>query len=165
MVDHSSSDWFLEGCGHRFKLRCPRYIAGILSQILTGWALTRADEALIQYQISVAFSDNGYFVDSIVLNKAEAHTDLRNAINELIVNLAYLVSSGNKNFRLLHCAAFVEDKKMNVIVGKKTEGSLHLFTVRHLKALKLSLTICLFGSASLASSTHWDCLSDYGDQF
>jgi hypothetical protein len=137
MVDHSCSDWFIEGCGHRFKMRCPRYIAGILSQILTGWAVTRSEQILTQYQISVAFSDDCYFVDSIVLNQAETHTDLINAINELIVNLAYLVSNGEKNFRLVHCAAFVEDKMMNVIVGKKNRGKSSLVYRKALKGAEI----------------------------
>jgi len=154
MVDHSCSDWLIDGCGHRFKLRCPRYIAGILSQILTGWAVTRVETVQNQSLISVTFSENCYFVDSILLNKPEAHADLISAINELLVNLVYLVANGEKNFRLVHCAAFVENKTMHVVVGKKTEGSLHLYIARRLKVMKLLPTICLFGSPSSASSTH-----------
>ena len=122
MVDHSCSDWLIDGCGHRFKLRCPRYIAGILSQILTGWAVTRVETVQNQSLISVTFSENCYFVDSILLNKPEAHADLISAINELLVNLVYLVANGEKNFRLVHCAAFVENKTMHVVVGKKNRG-------------------------------------------
>ena len=122
MVDHASFDWALQGGGHRINLRCPRYVAAILSQILTGWSVTHAQNSLARNQISVTFSNDRYMVDSIVLNTPEFYTDIISAINELLVNLAYLVPNDDNNFRLVHCAAFVQDRRMNVIVGKKNTG-------------------------------------------
>ena len=122
MVDHSTSNWVLEGGGHRITLQCPRYIAGILSQVLSGWVIKRVDGRPFQEKLAVTFFSDRYCVDSIVLNKEEIHTDIISAINDLLVNLAYLIPNSDDSLRLVHCAAFVENGMMNIIVGKKNRG-------------------------------------------
>jgi hypothetical protein len=121
MVDHAPTNWQLIGGGYRVSLRCPRYVAGILAQILTGWSI----EQLAHDQdvtVSMTYCDGYYAVDSRVLDHPERHNDIMNAINETLVNLAYVIAQENDDTRLVHCAGFSERGQVNIVVGQKNRG-------------------------------------------
>lgn len=121
MRDHSLESWTIIGGGHAIHVLCPRYFVAILKQILNGWTIQPSDQTCV-HEISVRFDNENYTVDSIVLTTPVRHTDIMNAVNEVLINFAYVITALNQNTLLLHCAGYCEGCLLNVVIGQKNRG-------------------------------------------
>ena len=121
MVDHKGETWALSGDGHTLYARCPKYFAAILNVVLNGWSISKADENA-DIQLEVAFESGIYSIDTIVLSKPEKYVEVVDALNEFLVNLAYIVLRKYRNARLFHCAAYENKGEAHLIVAQKNQG-------------------------------------------
>ena len=121
MVNHLPENWKMKGGGHCIHVRCPRYFIGVLAEILSGWSITKSNQT-DKCAVTASFVHEGYLIDSLVLLKPSKHNEIMNALNEFLVNLAYVISGMDRDTRLLHCAGFFEHGEMNIVVGAKNRG-------------------------------------------
>ncbi|MDV7270595.1 hypothetical protein RYZ20_06750 [Thioclava sp. A2] len=112
----------LEGAGEHLKVVCPEFFATLLQATLNGWAITLAPEHHHSVDILVAYEDEVFQIDALVLDAPRQHRDMIDTLNEFFLCLSYLLCAAKPSTILLHCAAFVEGSQNHIVVGEKNRG-------------------------------------------
>lgn len=118
---HTPLRWTVSAPEWSVTILCPKYIAALLANTLTGWTIAPCDTNA-RAAIHVHHTDGQYDVDADVLRTPQHHSDLIDALNEVFVCLAYLVTGTIDGAVLLHCAAYGAADRCQIVVGDKNTG-------------------------------------------
>lgn len=111
----------LKGLGVSITVQAPLFFRGLLRQTLTGWKISSLDTPN-RPMIMVLFENGDFTIKTDLMKPVPSRSDLIDTLNEFFLCLAYLSITKIKGAKLLHCAAFNEDKKNVVVFGKKNAG-------------------------------------------
>ena len=111
----------LKGLGVSITAQAPFFFRGLLGQTLTGWKITSLDTPN-RPSMMVLFENGRFAIKADLTRPVPSRIDLIDTLNEFFLCLAYLSVTKIKGAKLLHCAAFNEDKKNVVVFGKKNAG-------------------------------------------
>ena len=109
------------GDGVHIHLRCPLAFVSLLRVTLSGWYIESAALGAAP-QTLVREIDGTFEIDSLTLEKSNKSHDITDALNFLILCIAYLYKAGSERGALLHGAAFREGGKDVVVFGRKGAG-------------------------------------------
>lgn len=118
---HNTALFCLKGLGVSITVQAPLFFHDLLKQTLAGWKIINLNTPN-RPMIMVLFEDSRFIIETDLIKPAPARSDLIDTLNEFFLCLAYLSVTKIKGAKLLHCAAFNEDKKNVVVFGKKNAG-------------------------------------------
>ena len=118
---HDTALFCLKGLGVSITVQSPLFFRDLLEQTLTGWEISILDTPN-RPRIMVLFENGRFNIKTDLIKPVPSRSDLIDTLNEFFLCLAYLSVTRIKGAKLLHCAAFNEDKKNVVVFGKKNAG-------------------------------------------
>lgn len=118
---HDKALFCLKGLGVSITVQAPLFFRDLLEQTLTGWEISIFDTPN-RPRIMVLFENGRFTIKTDLIKPVPSRSDLIDTLNEFFLCLAYLSVTKIKGAKLLHCAAFNEDKKNVVVFGKKNAG-------------------------------------------
>ena len=120
-VNHKKVSRMLNGQNCNVLIKAPDIFHKLLSLTLSGWTYKQpiVDD---YFELGVSLQNGKYHITSNLAYAPTPRSDLIDTLNEILLCLCYLLTAKNPDGLLIHCAAFCEKDRNNVILASKKSG-------------------------------------------
>ena len=120
-VNHKKVSRMLNGQNCNVLINAPDIFHKLLSLTLSGWTYMQptVDD---YFELGVTLHNGKYHITSNLAYAPTPRSDLVDTLNEIFLCLCYLLTAKNPDGLLIHCAAFCEKDRNNVILASKKSG-------------------------------------------